>query len=409
MSNKTLKIIIALFIAFFILSGIKSSIAVSNSVDSEIEELNQKIQNQKKQIDSLKAKQKEYQIQIEAKRKDQVNLNNQLSIIENRINKAELDIEGAILEIDKTNLEIKKVEIDSVNLDEKMEEQKIHISNILRLVYKQDQTSALEMLLLNNSLTDFLSQVKYLEDTNSEISESVEELKSQKEQLDRNKATLENKNKELEELRVKLEEKKNGLAFEQENKIYILEKTKSSEREFQSLLAQAKREQDQAQADINNAERLIREKMSQKDKDKLNNSNSTIYWPVKKSYITSTFHDPDYPYRTLIGEHSGVDIRAAQGSTLMAAADGYVAKVNFNGSSNYAYIMIIHADGLATVYGHISASYVSVDQYVTRGQVIGRTGGTPGTPGSGRFVTGPHLHFEVRKNGMPVNPLNYLP
>jgi len=409
MSNKTLKIIIAIFIAFFILSGIKSSIAVSNSVDSEIEELNQKIQNQKKQIDSLKAKQKEYQIQIEAKRKDQVNLNNQLSIIENRINKAELDIEGAILEIDKTNLEIKKVEIDSVNLDEKMEEQKIHISNILRLVYKQDQTSALEMLLLNNSLTDFLSQVKYLEDTNSEISESVEELKSQKEQLDRNKATLENKNKELEELRVKLEEKKNGLAFEQENKIYILEKTKSSEREFQSLLAQAKREQDQAQADINNAERLIREKMSQKDKDKLNNSNSTIYWPVKKSYITSTFHDPDYPYRTLIGEHSGVDIRAAQGSTLMAAADGYVAKVNFNGSSNYAYIMIIHADGLATVYGHISASYVSVDQYVTRGQVIGRTGGTPGTPGSGRFVTGPHLHFEVRKNGMPVNPLNYLP
>ena len=409
MSHKSLKILIIILVSLCILSGVKNSSAVFNSVDSEIEELNLKIQNQKKQIDNLKARQKEYQAQIEAKKKDQINLNNQLSIIENRISKAELDLEAALLEIDKTNLEIKKTEIDSANLDKKMEEQKTHISNILRLVYKQDQTSTLEMLLLNGSLADFLSQIKYLEDTNAEIGSSVKELKLQKEQLERNKQTLENKNKDLVDLKTKLEEKKSSLAYEQENKNYILEKTKSSEKEFQNLLAKAKREQDQAQAEINNAEQLIREKMSQKDKDRLNSGSSIIYWPVKKSYITSTFHDPDYPYRTLIGEHSGVDIRAAQGSTLMAAADGYVAKVKFDGSKNYAYIMIIHNDGLATVYGHISAAYVSVDDYVTHGQVIGRTGGTPGTAGSGSFVTGPHLHFEVRKNGLPVNPLNYLP
>ena len=175
------------------------------------------------------------------------------------------------------------------------------------------------------------------------------------------------------------------------------------------MLARAKAEQSQAQAEIAGAENLIRKKMSEKDKQRLESGDSTIGWPVKKNYITASFHDPDYPYRKIIGEHSGVDIRAAQGSTLYAAADGYVAKVKSDGSKAYAYIMIIHGDNLATVYGHISAAYVEVDQYVTRGEVIGKTGGTPGTPGSGSFSSGPHLHFEVRKNGLPVNPANYLP
>jgi murein DD-endopeptidase MepM/ murein hydrolase activator NlpD len=410
MKNKYFKLAFFIFLIFFAITTLKSSSAVINiDVDQEIEDLNLKIKNQKKQIETLQARQKEYQVQIEAKRNDQINLNGQLAIIDNRLSKTQLDIEETNLEIDKISLEIRKIEIDSENLNTKIEDQKKHISNLLRLVYKQDQVTALEALLLNNSLSDFLNQIKYLEDANSQIGQSVKELKQQKDQLDKNREALNDKSREMGDLRNKLEEKKDNLVYEQDNKNNILEETKSSEKAFQSLLSKARAEQNQAQADIANAENLIRQKMSQKDKAKLDNSDSTIGWPVNKNYITTTFHDPDYPYRRIIGEHSGVDIRAGQGSTLYAAADGYVAKVKSDGSKNYGYIMIIHGDNLATVYGHVSAAYVSVDQYVTRGQVIGKTGGTPGTTGTGAFSSGPHLHFEVRKNGLPVNPLNYLP
>jgi murein DD-endopeptidase MepM/ murein hydrolase activator NlpD len=379
------------------------------SANQEINDLNQKIANSNKQIDDLKAKQQEYQNQINAKQKDKINLSNQISILDDSLTKNQLDIESTNLEIDTKMLEIKKTEADSANVDTEIENQKNHIETLLRLVYKEDQVSALEMLLLNNSLTEFLNQAKYLQDANSEIVNSVDKLKQEKDQIDQNRKTLEDQNAQLADLKSQLDDKKDNLSYDQANKSNLLDETNSSEQAYQALLDKAKKAQIQAETEVAGIEQLIRPKMSQTDTNKLNNGNNTIAWPVPKNHINTKFHDPDYPYRNIIGEHPAIDIRAKQGTVIGAAADGYVAKVVFNGTKNYAYIMLIHGNGLATVYGHVSAVYVTQDQYVTQGQAIGRSGGMPGGIGSGPFTTGPHLHFEVRLNGIPVDPEQYLP
>jgi len=409
MFSKIFKITSLAIILTSLIIGGNFVFSQSASSDYEINQLNLKIQEQKKQLQDLQSKQQQYEAQIAAKQKDKASLSNQLSILDDRLSQAQLDIDKANLEINKTNLELQKIQIDSDNLDKSIETRKQHIANLLSSMYKQDQVSTLEILLLNNSLTEFLNQAKYLSDTNDEITGSVGKLKLDKDKLDQNKIDLDQKNKDLSDLKDKLQQKKDDLSYDQVNKSNLLLTTKSSEERYQSLLQQAKREQQQAEADIANTARILSQKMSQKDRNILDNGNNTIAWPVPKNVIVASFHDADYPYRTIIGEHSAVDIRAKQGTTLTAAADGYVAKVKFDGSTRYSYIMLIHGNGLSTVYGHVSAVYVLADQYVTQGQAIGRSGGMPGGVGSGSFTTGPHLHFEVRLNGLPVDPEIYLP
>jgi murein DD-endopeptidase MepM/ murein hydrolase activator NlpD len=377
-------------------------------INQEIKNLNNKISGNKKKIEDIQAQQQQYNELIAQKRNEQGSLSNDLEILNAQAAKTQLDIDATELEIDKTNLEIKKTALDIQDKDDQINKEKEHVATILRLMYKQDQVSALEILLLNNSLADFINQVQYLENTNEEIAKSVSALKDNKDKLEENKRTLVAKENELNTLKTTLEEQHSVLTQQQEDKNFLLEETKQSEKKYQYLLAAARKEQERASAEISSLEKSVREKLS-KLKDNPDFNYTGLIWPSGQNYITATFHDPDYPFRRSLGEHSGVDIRASYGTTLKAAANGYVARVKFDGTKNYAYIMIIHGDGLSTVYGHVSGVSVKADDYVAQGQVIGRTGGLPGSPGSGPFCTGAHLHFEVRKNGIPVNPLEYLP
>ncbi|MGC9666846.1 peptidoglycan DD-metalloendopeptidase family protein [Planosporangium sp. 12N6] len=111
------------------------------------------------------------------------------------------------------------------------------------------------------------------------------------------------------------------------------------------------------------------------------------------------------PYYKVWQLHAGVDIAAPMGQAIYAAADGRVVRAGWNGGyGNYTCISHGNYQGrdLATCYGHQSAILVSAGQTVHRGQLIGRVGSTGAS-------TGAHLHFEVRRDGTPENPLSWLP
>lgn len=107
--------------------------------------------------------------------------------------------------------------------------------------------------------------------------------------------------------------------------------------------------------------------------------------------------------------HHGLDIVVGQESPVMSAADGVVFLSRDGGATGYSYILIGHRGGYATLYGHISNSLVTAGQEVDAGQAIALSGGQPGTHGAGPMTTGAHLHFEVIKAGVNVDPKSVLP
>lgn len=385
------------------------------SYETEINQLNSQIGDKKSALTKLRDQQRYYQQLVAEKQNEKASLNNQLAILDNKMAEAELDIQGTELEMEQTNLELRSLELEIANKDQSIEQNKTKLGNLLKTIDQQGSKSALEIILLNDSFSDFLNEIKYLNDISSGVRDQLTDLRQLKTSLEEQRTALDTKQQQLAELQKVLADKKGSLDQEKQDKNFILEQTQLSESQYQELLAAAKQEQAQANAEISNLEKTVRQKLAliEASKPKNNqkpansNSSSSLIWPVPKNRVSTYFHDPEYPFRYLF-EHPAIDIRAGQGTTVVAASDGYVAAAKDAGLG-YSYIMIIHDNGLATVYGHISRIATKEDAYVSAGQVIGYSGGMPGTPGAGKLTTGPHLHFEVRLNGIPVDPLAYLP
>lgn len=122
--------------------------------------------------------------------------------------------------------------------------------------------------------------------------------------------------------------------------------------------------------------------------------------PLPGSVLTSPFGERLHPIFGTVRMHDGVDFGAPQGMFIRAAAGGTIVSAGVRGGYGNATI-VDHGGGLATLYAHQSEMFVIEGQTVKAGQVIGAVGSTG-------FSTGPHLHFEVRLRGVPVDPLLYL-
>ncbi|MDD4476808.1 MAG: peptidoglycan DD-metalloendopeptidase family protein [Patescibacteria group bacterium] len=376
----------------------------------EIDELNQQINQRKDKIKQLEETIGKYQKNIDEKRLEAVSLKNQMSILDNRTAQVEADIELTKEKINEARLEIEALELTIKEKETAIARQKRIIIKIMQNVNAQDQKSYLEILLTNKSFSDFYNQVQYLENIYTDLGSSIKLLRLMKEDLEAKKKQIEDKKTLYEQLKKDLEEKKNNLKEQTNIKQNLLAQTHSSELKYRTLLSSLKQQYQAVENEVRNYEEQVRKKLAEEEKFKqLQEAGSVILsWPVLGRYITSIFHDPDYPYRNVF-EHSGIDIRSPQGSPVKAAAAGYVARAKrCSNSSCYSYVLIVHTGDISTLYGHLSTVLVEADQFVNRGDIIGYSGGTPGTVGAGPFVTGPHLHFETRLNGIPVDPRRYL-
>ena len=155
-------------------------------------------------------------------------------------------------------------------------------------------------------------------------------------------------------------------------------------------------QEDQLLADSDRIEALLRQTKSTPSAEM---GKGALSWPVPGP-VTSGFGYRIHPIFKVQRLHTGIDLAGSTGDPIKAAAAGTVVYVGWRGGYGKCTI-IDHGGGLATLYAHQSSIGVSSGQVVTRGVVIGRLGSTG-------YSTGPHLHFEVRLDGSPVDPMNYL-
>lgn len=123
-----------------------------------------------------------------------------------------------------------------------------------------------------------------------------------------------------------------------------------------------------------------------------------MFSPVPGAGITTPYGRPGRLWAS--GRHTGVDYAAPSGSPVMAAVPGRVISVGWAGAYGNR-VAVQHQDGTVAYYSHLSGFGVRVGQQIQRGSFIGRVGSTGN-------ATGPHLHFEIRRNGKPVNPFAWL-
>jgi murein DD-endopeptidase MepM/ murein hydrolase activator NlpD len=137
------------------------------------------------------------------------------------------------------------------------------------------------------------------------------------------------------------------------------------------------------------------------------NANGTqLIWAAHGVDITQPFGPSSYPFEPAFGGyphfHTGIDLAGPRGTPILAAADGVVAIAEASTVGYGNHVIIAHANGMLTLYGHLEAMLVQPGQTVKAGQMIGLLGSTGNS-------TGPHCHFEVRINDLPVDPRPFLP
>ena len=380
--------------------------------NEEIERIQKEIQVKGENIKNLQNQKKSYEEKIEIKRAEASNLKEGLSLLNNRISKREIEIESQEEKIEKSDLSITRIQLEILNKKEEVEKDKSNLKELLMAINEYDQKNYLEVIFLNASLSDIFNHLRYLNSVQGEVSRNLQRITTVKEGLELHENNLRQERQNIINLKTELNGQKIQLTSEKEINQLILAETRGAEWKFQSLLAEIITEQQNTENEIAELEMQAREKIAAEDEKQnqtMEKEGTIVFsWPVPFLKITCPFHDPDYPFRNWIGEHSGIDLRASQGTLVRAPASGYIARAKTGGVSGYGYIMITHNNSFSSIYGHVSKILVEENQYVKRGDVIGWSGGIPGTPGAGSFCTGPHLHFEVRLNGIPVNPEDYL-
>ncbi|MFA6522143.1 MAG: peptidoglycan DD-metalloendopeptidase family protein [Patescibacteria group bacterium] len=361
------------------------------SMQKDIADKKAQAENIQKEIDSYRAKIKTLDTQA-------ASLLNDIALIENQTALLELEIQGTQADIDGKNLELQLIANEIEAQTASLEKQKELLGEMIFELQKNQGIEVVDVLFNAENFDELFAHIEELETLNANLGKAVASTKETKNRLQDEQTKQEEGLADLLAMQDELKTEQGTLDQQKNAKDVLVQKTQSSEAQYRVLMSELRQEEQSVTNELSMLQNELEQRLSDQDNDGLDIAPS-LSAPMQGT-ITAIFHDPTYPFKKLFGQHSGIDIATSYGTPIKAAAPGIVAWTR-TGASYGNYVMIVHEGGLATLYAHMSGFNVEADQFVERGDVIGYEGSTG-------FSTGPHLHFEVRLNGIPVNPEDYI-
>jgi murein DD-endopeptidase MepM/ murein hydrolase activator NlpD len=391
-SGFKIKYFISAFLAVFIFGCFNSIVYFSlpnkifpETLEEELERVKNERANTQKEIEATKKAEAEYTSQVNKVEEtlisalsDLDSLNEKASIVKSEIDR--LTIELVIKKKDLSDAENTLIEKNNI------------LSKRVSVIYKNRNQNIMELLFESDSFLKLFTNLKLMnlfamQDLKvvKEVAAIRQETEDSKENIERLKSQERGQKKNLDGLVGEAEKKKREIEAIYAEKKNLLSRTRANK---ESLIAMEKQ--------LEAKEKEVTKKL---EALRYGTAPGKIAFPAR-GILTSGFGMRVSPITGVNMMHSGIDIGASSGSNVIAAASGEILQASYMGGYGNA-VLIYHGGGLATLYAHLSGFAVETGQKVKQGQIIGYVGSTG-------FTTGPHLHFEVRVNGVPVNPYKYF-
>jgi murein DD-endopeptidase MepM/ murein hydrolase activator NlpD len=302
-----------------------------------------------------------------------------------------------------TERQIQLTEAEIARQEANLQVRKALLARRVRVMDQHGSADYMELVVTSHSFTEMVDRLAMMQAIVQSDQQLVDALRQQRDQIKRLRQTLQEEHDQVA-----------ATLKQQQDQQAQVERTKAAQQPaldyYHQLQVQLDAQRKELEAEKARIDAQVTQLQAQFDAQAraLGGGTGRFVWP-ERGPITQLFGCTDFlaePYEPkcpTLHIHTGLDIGANFGTPIGAADNGVVSLVNFGWGGGYGnYVVITHGNGYATLYAHLSAINVSVNQAVQQGQTIGAEGSTGNS-------TGPHLHFEIRLNGVYQNPLSYLP
>jgi murein DD-endopeptidase MepM/ murein hydrolase activator NlpD len=367
-----------------------SAVAYADGENAEKGNLQQLIQQVRKSIQLKKKKEQSVLGNLTKQQKELSRLEQNYGHIKNQLDQTQNKLKNTKRELNHLQVQLSKLGSD-------LQTRQQLLNQRIVVIYKHGFQSYLELLLNAHNFGDFINRYETLSYFISNDLRLIDQIQNTKLDIKSRHIAIETKRQQEEHQFKKIAVLQEEADREQRKMSKKVGRTKEELTKIQQDRASLEKALDEYEKTSREIEASIR-KDEQKGTGELGTGH--MIWPVR-GRLSSSFGWRYHPVLRKKKLHNGQDIAVPSGTPVLAADSGVVLVSGWQGGYGN-FVAIDHGNGISTCYGHNSRLLVQVGDKVQKGQTIALSGSTG-------LSTGPHVHFEVRRNGTPINPLPYLP